>query len=66
MAYEPEDAGLTETADTSDVANVVAFVPPASSNTETSADLPEGHSADVISLHPTPDDAARKVQAATT
>ncbi|MEP0069993.1 hypothetical protein [Pyruvatibacter sp.] len=66
MAYEPEDAGLTETADTSDVANVVAFVPPASSSTETSAELPEGHSADVISLRPTPDEAAKKVQAATT
>ncbi len=66
MAYEPEDAGLTDTADTSDVANVVAFVPPASSSPETSAELPEGHSADVISLRPASDDAARKVQAAKT
>lgn len=66
MAYEPEDAGLTETADTSDVANVVAFVPPTSSTTDTPADLPEGHSADVISLRPSPEDAAEKVLAATT
>jgi hypothetical protein len=66
MAHEPEDAGLTETAGTSDVANVVAFVPPASSSPETSADLPEGHSADVISLRPASDNAAKKVQAATT
>lgn len=66
MAYEPEDAGLTETADTSDVANVVAFVRPASSTPDTPAELPEGHSADVISLRPSSEDAAKKVLAATT
>lgn len=59
MANEPEDAGLTET---SDVANVVAFVAAQTAKTE----FEEGHSADIISLHPSPEDAAGKAVAGKT
>jgi len=59
MAKEPEDAGLTETSDTP---NVVAFVA-----TQTAkAEFEEGHSADIISLHPSPDEAAGKAVAGKT
>ena len=50
MAKRPEDTGLTETAGMQEQdggQNVLAFAPSEKKTT----DLPEGHSADVITLH---------------
>ncbi|MGD1933846.1 MAG: hypothetical protein ACFB0Z_04935 [Candidatus Phaeomarinobacter sp.] len=50
MAKRPEDAGPTETAETveqGETLNVIAFAP----TEKKTMDLPEGHSADVITLH---------------
>ncbi len=59
MAKEPEDTGLTET---SDAPNVVAFVAAETAK----AEFDEGHSADIISLHPSPDESDNKAVAGKT